>query len=149
MKKVMIIGLLMLGMMGCEVYGAEPVARITDGTASIAAGATNSFKDVWLNTGTDSATITGTGGSTLTGAGIVRALVYSPSSTVTNWSFTFYAYDGGVKKSLFATNATTVVPFAGRFDLTNTVYSGRIRVEYILNYATNSTSTATWAAIVE
>lgn len=148
MKKVMVLVLLAVGLTS-QLIGAEPVARITDGTASIAAGATNSFKDVWLNTGTDSATITGTGGSTLTGAGIVRALVYSPSSTVTNWSFTFYAYDGGVKKSLYAASSTTAVPSAGRFDLTNTVYSGRIRVEYILNYATNSTSTATWAAIVE
>lgn len=148
MKKVMVLVLLAVGLTS-QLIGAEPVARITDGTASIAAGATNSFKDVWLNTGTDSATITGTGGSTLTGAGIVRALVYSPSSTVTNWSFTFYAYDGGVKKSLYAASSTTAVPSAGRFDLTNTVYSGRIRVEYILKYATNSTSTATWAAIVE
>lgn len=146
MKKVMILSLLILGMMS-QAMAKEPIARITSGKVVIAAGDTNATKTVWLNTGNDEPVID-SNGLVKTGTGIIRALMYTASGGITNASITFSAYDGGVKDSIYAASSIATEG-GGRFDLTNTVYSGRIVVDIVQGSYTNAANTWTWAAIVE
>lgn len=149
MKKVMVLVLLAVGMTGL-VMGAEPVARITSDTITLAAGATNGVKDTWLNTGDDTAVISA-GGTVKTGAGIIRALTYKAVGSVTNGTITFCAYDGGVTSVLWAvTGVTSNLPSA-RFDLvpTNLIYTGRLRVSVAQDAYTNAACSWSWGAIVE
>jgi len=146
MKNIMMAILLASGVLGA--MGAEPVARITEGTVVIAAGVTNGVKEAWLNTGWDGSVITAAGGSSLTGAGIVRSLIYTAPAGVTNGVVAFYAYDAGVKRALYSGNLI-VGASSVRYDLSDNVYSGRIRVEVFQASYTNAACTWTWAAIVE
>ena len=129
-----------------------PLARVTSGEVLIAAAATNGVDVAWLNTGDETAVL-GEDGRIKSGAGAVRALMYTvPTGGVTNWVATFYAYDGGVKRTLYSASSTTALPTYGRYDLisTNLVFSGRIRVEVFHNYANASAATRwKWSAIVE
>lgn len=137
----------------CAVARAEPpLARVTSGEIVIAAAATNGTDVAWLDTGGEVAVL-GADGLVKTGAGAVRAIMYTvPSGGVTNWVANFYAFDGGVKRTLYSASSTTALPTSGRYDLisTNLVFSGRIRVEVFHNYANASAATRwKWAAIVE
>lgn len=135
-----------------QARGEEPLARVTSGEIVISATATNGASELWLNTGADKEVNVG-GVATKTGAGCVRALMYRvPDGVMTNWSITFYAYDGGVKKSLYSASSATAAPTSGRSDLlsTNLIYSGKLRVEVFHNYAyTNAATHWAWSAIVE
>ena len=141
-NKAATIFLFVVGLIGV-VPGAEPVARITPGTVILAAGATNSIKDAWLDTGADA--------SVLTGAGIVRALMYTATGIVTNGAIRFYVYDAGVRSALYAVTGITNANSASssRYNLLTNVYCGRIRVEISQQAYTNAANTWTWAAIVE
>ena len=151
MKKVTM--LILLAVVGAMSYAVadEPIARITDKVAVIAATGTAATNDVWLNVGSDTPLITPTSTEARTGAGIVRALMYNVTAatagTVTNGAITFYAYDRGVKKTLYGVSGIHTTGSA-RYDLTTNVYSGRLHVE-IAQDATNSAVSWAWAAIVE
>lgn len=152
MKKLsMLIALAAILTAAVSATAAEPIARVTSGTITIAAGSTNSSADVWLNTGTDPY-VQSSAGSVKTGAGLLRSVVYKcTSGIVTNWNVGFYAYDGGVRKTFYTSSGTTAVPTSGRYDVlsTNLVYSGRLYAEMYLGYSTNTATTIEWNAIVE
>jgi hypothetical protein len=153
MKKVIILVLLAWGMAG-YVQAKTPAARITSKNVTIAAGeTTNTVKTAWLNTGNDSLVIQADGVRAYTGAGAIRSLMYSASGSISNATLTVYTYDAGVKSSLHvftvkAAGVATATSASGRFDMTNTVYSGRLWVD-ISNSRTNSLDTWVWSAIVE
>jgi len=126
MKKVTVLVLLAVGMMTVHLMGKEPIARITDATTTVVAGGTNVVKDIWLNTGADSTVImaSGTGRA---GVGLVRSLMYTVPAGVTNATITFYAYDSGIESSLY-TATGILVPGSARYNTTNDIYCGRLRV---------------------
>lgn len=142
MKRVLAILIVCCAVTGLRAADT-PKARITDGTAVVAAGATNVVRDAWLNTAI------GSNASPPGGAGIVRTIVYTAPAGVTNGVIRFYAYDAGVKRSLYA-NMSVLLPGSGSFDMgTNVVYSGRLRVEISQKAYTNAACTWVWAVIVE
>lgn len=126
MKKVTVLVLLAVGMMTVHLMGKEPIARITNESITVVAGGTNVVKDIWLNTGADSTVITATG-TGRTGVGLVRSLMYTVPAGVTNATITFYAYDSGIESSLY-TATGILVPGSARYNTTNDIYCGRLRV---------------------
>ena len=126
MKKVTVLVLLAVGMMTVHLMGKEPIARITDATTTVVAGGTNVVKDIWLNTGADSTVIMATG-TGRTGVGLVRSLMYTVPAGVTNATIAFYAYDSGIESSLY-TATGILVPGSARYNTTNDIYCGRLRV---------------------
>ena len=126
MKKVTVLVLLAVGMMTVHLMGKEPIARITDATTTVVAGGTNVVKDIWLNTGADSTVIMASG-TGRTGVGLVRSLMYTVPAGVTNATITFYAYDSGIESSLY-TATGILVPGSARYNTTNDIYCGRLRV---------------------
>lgn len=115
-------------------------AHLVDGTAVVVAGSTNAVTEKWL-------AIEPAVGAP--GVGIVRAVLYTVPSGVTNGIIRFYAYDAGVKRQLYAA-AAVLVPGTGSYDMgTNVMYSGKIRVEVYQASYTNAACTWAWAAIVE
>ena len=149
MKKLMLLGLLVVGMLGL-VLAAEPIARLTQGTAVVAAGATTGSKELWLDTGTGTGAKVITADGTVTpGVGILRALTYSVTGSLTNGTITFYPYDAGVKGSAIYSATRVAAAGYGRFNLTNDIYTGRLLVDVSQTTATNVASTWAWSAIVE
>ena len=126
MKKVTVLVLLAVGMMTVHLMGKEPIARITDESITVVAGGTNVVKDIWLNTGADSTVIMASG-TGRTGVGLVRSLMYTVPAGVTNATITFYAYDSGIESSLY-TATGILVPGSARYNTTNDIYCGRLRV---------------------
>lgn len=131
MKKVTVLVLLAVGMMTVHLMGKEPIARITNESITVVAGGTNVVKDIWLNTGADSTVITATG-TGRTGVGLVRSLMYTVPAGVTNATITFYAYDSGIESSLY-TATGILVPGSARYNTTNDIYCGRLRVRITQN----------------
>ena len=150
MKKVLWLILLVVGLMGVLAQAAEPIARVTSDTITLAAAATNGTSEAWLNTGKDDLMMTERG-AVKTGAGIVRAVMYKTVGAVTNGAVTFYTYDAGVKKAFYTVSGVTSNLPSGRHDLlsTNLVYCGRIRVEVEQDSFPSNACTWSWAAIVE
>ena len=146
MKKGTLLILLILGMMTVQLQAKEPVARITDESITVVAGATNVVKDIWLNTGSDSTVITASG-TGRTGVGLVRSLMYTVPAGVTNASIAFYAYDSGVESSLYTVTGI-LVPGSARYDTTNDVFCGRLRVR-ITQDETNAACVWPVSAIVQ
>ena len=146
MKKGMLFILLILGMMTVQLQAKEPVARITDESITVVAGATNVVKDIWLNTGADSTVITASG-TGRTGVGLVRSLMYTVPAGVTNATIAFYAYDSGVESSLYTVTGI-LVPGSARYNTTNDVYCGRLRVR-ITQDETNAPCVWPVSAIVQ
>ena len=146
MKKVTVLVLLAVGMMTVHLMGKEPIARITDATTTVVAGATNVVKDIWLNTGADSTVIMASG-TGRTGVGLVRSLMYTVPAGVTNATITFYAYDSGIESSLY-TATGILVPGSARYNTTNDIYCGRLRVR-ITQDSTNAVCVWPISAIVQ
>ena len=146
MKKGTLLILLILGMMTVQLQAKEPVARITDESITVVAGATNVVKDIWLNTGSDSTVITASG-TGRTGVGLVRSLMYTVPAGVTNASIAFYAYDSGIESSLYTVTGI-LVPGSARYNTTNDVYCGRLRVR-ITQDETNAPCVWPVSAIVQ
>lgn len=146
MKKGTLFILLILGMMTVQLQAKEPVARITDESITVVAGATNVVKDIWLNTGADSTVITASG-TGRTGVGLVRSLMYTVPAGVTNATIAFYAYDSGIESSLY-TVTNILVPGSARYNTTNDVYCGRLRVR-ITQDETNAPCVWPVSAIVQ
>ena len=146
MKKVTVLVLLAVGMMTVHLMGKEPIARITDATITVVAGGTNVVKDIWLNTGADSTVIMASG-TGRTGVGLVRSLMYTVPAGVTNATIAFYAYDSGIESSLY-TATGILVPGSARYNLTNDVYCGRLRVR-ITQDSTNAVCVWPISAIVQ
>lgn len=146
MKKGTLLILLILGMMTVQLQAKEPVARITDESITVVAGATNVVKDIWLNTGADSTVITASG-TGRTGVGLVRSLMYTVPAGVTNASIAFYAYDSGIESSLYTVTGI-LVPGSARYNTTNDVYCGRLRVR-ITQDETNAPCVWPVSAIVQ
>lgn len=146
MKKVTVLVLLAVGMMTVQLMGKEPIARITDGTTTVVAGGMNVVKDTWLNTGEDSTVITATG-TGRTGVGLVRSLMYTVPAGVTNATIAFYAYDSGIESSLYTVTGILVTG-SERYNLTNDVYCGRLRVR-ITQDSTNAVCVWPISAIVQ
>lgn len=146
MKKGTLLILLILGMMTVQLQAKEPVARITDESITVVAGATNVVKDIWLNTGADSTVITASG-TGRTGVGLVRSLMYTVPAGVTNATIAFYAYDSGVESSLYTVTGI-LVPGSARYNTTNDVYCGRLRVR-ITQDETNAPCVWPVSAIVQ
>jgi hypothetical protein len=136
MKKVTALVLLAMGMTTVQLMGKEPIARITDGTITVVAGGTNVVKDTWLNTGEDSTVITATG-TGRTGVGLVRSLMYTAPAGVKNASIAFYAYDSGIESSLYTVTGI-LAKGSARYNLTNDVYCGRLRVRITQDSYTNA-----------
>lgn len=147
MKKGTLLILLILGMMTVQLQAKEPVARITDESITVVAGATNVVKDIWLNTGADSTVITATG-TGRTGVGLVRSLMYTVPAGVTNASIAFYAYDSGIESSLYTVTGILVTGSA-RYDITNDIYCGRLRVRITQDAYTNAPCVWPVSAIVQ
>ena len=147
MKKGTLFILLILGMMTVQLMGKEPVARITDESITVVAGATNVVKDIWLNTGSDSTVIMASG-TGRTGVGLVRSLMYTVPAGVTNASIAFYAYDSGIESSLYTVTGILVTGSA-RYDITNDVYCGRLRVRITQDAYTNAACVWPVSAIVQ
>lgn len=147
MKKGTLLILLILGMMTVQLQAKEPVARITDESITVVAGATNVVKDIWLNTGADSTVITATG-TGRTGVGLVRSLMYTVPAGVTNASIAFYAYDSGIESSLYTVTGILVTGSA-RYDITNDIYCGRLRVRVTQDAYTNAACVWPVSAIVQ
>ena len=147
MKKGTLLILLILGMMTVQLQAKEPVARITDESITVVAGATNVVKDIWLNTGSDSTVITASG-TGRTGVGLVRSLMYTVPAGVTNASIAFYAYDSGIESSLYTVTGILVTG-SERYDLTNDVFSGRLRVRITQDAYTNAACVWPVSAIVQ
>jgi len=146
MKKLMLLVLLAVGTMSLTA-NAAPAARIVDTAVSVAAGSTNGVKDAWIILGEDTKVIA-PAGKVNTGVGVVVSIIYSVSGNLTNGTLVVSAYDAGVKSTLYTATGVTSGG-SGRFNLTNTVYSGRL---YLQAYQTTSTNVASaWAvsAIVE
>ena len=146
MKKGTLFILLILGMMTVQLQAKEPVARITDESITVVAGATNVVKDIWLNTGSDSTVITASG-TGRTGVGLVRSLMYTVPAGVTNATIAFYAYDSGVESSLY-TATDILVRGSARYNTTNDVFCGRLRVR-ITQDETNAVCVWPVSAIVQ
>jgi len=146
MKKVTVLVLLAVGMMTVHLMGKEPIARITDATITVVAGGTNVVKDIWLNTGADSTVIMASG-TGRTGVGLVRSLMYTVPAGVTNATIAFYAYDSGIESSLY-TVTNILVPGSARYNTTNDVYCGRLRVRITQN-STNAVCVWPISAIVQ
>ena len=146
MKKVTVLVLLAVGMMTVHLMGKEPIARITDATITVVAGGTNVVKDIWLNTGADSTVIMASG-TGRTGVGLVRSLMYTVPAGVTNATIAFYAYDSGIESSLY-TVTNILVPGSARYNTTNDVYCGRLRVR-ITQDSTNAVCVWPISAIVQ
>ena len=146
MKKGTLLILLILGMMTVQLQAKEPVARITDESITVVAGATNVVKDIWLNTGADSTVITASG-TGRTGVGLVRSLMYTVPAGVTNATIAFYAYDSGIESSLYTVTGI-LVPGSARYNTTNDVYCGRLRVR-ITQDETNAPCVWPVSAIVQ
>jgi len=146
MKKVTVLVLLAVGMMTVHLMGKEPIARITDATITVVAGGTNAVKDIWLNTGADSTVIMASG-TGRTGVGLVRSLMYTVPAGVTNATIAFYAYDSGIESSLY-TVTNILVPGSARYNTTNDVYCGRLRVRITQN-STNAVCVWPISAIVQ
>ena len=148
MKKGTLLILLILGTMTVhQLMGKEPVARITDESITVVAGGTNVVKDIWLNTGADSTVIMASG-TGRTGVGLVRSLMYTVPAGVTNATITFYAYDGGIESSLYTVTGILVTGSA-RYDTTNDVYCGRLRVRITQDEYTNAACVWPVSAIVQ
>ena len=147
MKKVLVLVLLAVGMTTVQLMGKEPLARITDGTITVVAGGTNVVKDIWLNTGADSTVIMASG-TGRTGVGLVRSLMYTVPAGVTNASIAFYAYDSGIESSLYTVTGILVTGSA-RYDLTNDVFCGRLRVRITQDAYTNAACVWPVSAIVQ
>lgn len=146
MKKVTVLVLLAVGMMTVQLMGKEPIACITDESITVVAGGTNVVKDIWLNTGADSTVIMASG-TGRTGVGLVRSLMYTVPAGVTNATIAFYAYDSGIESSLY-TATGILVPGSERYNLTNDVYCGRLRVR-ITQDSTNAVCVWPVSAIVQ
>ena len=146
MKKGTLFILLILGMMTVQLQAKEPVARITDESITVVAGATNVVKDIWLNTGSDSTVITASG-TGRTGVGLVRSLMYTVPAGVTNATIAFYAYDSGIESSLYTVTGI-LVRGSARYNTTNDVYCGRLRVR-ITQDETNAPCVWPVSAIVQ
>lgn len=146
MKKGTLLILLILGMMTVQLQAKEPVARITDESITVVAGATNVVKDIWLNTGSDSTVITASG-TGRTGVGLVRSLMYTVPAGVTNATIAFYAYDSGIESSLYTVTGI-LVRGSARYNTTNDVYCGRLRVR-ITQDETNAPCVWPVSAIVQ
>ena len=147
MKKGTLFILLILGMMTVQLQAKEPVARITDESITVVAGGTNVVKDIWLNTGADSTVIMASG-TGRTGVGLVRSLMYTVPAGVTNASIAFYAYDSGIESSLYTVTGILVTGSA-RYDTTNDVFSGRLRVRITQDAYTNAACVWPVSAIVQ
>ena len=147
MKKGTLLILLILGMMTVQLMGKEPVARITDESITVVAGGTNVVKNIWLNTGADSTVITASG-TGRTGVGLVRSLMYTVPAGVTNASIAFYAYDSGIESSLYTVTGILVTGSA-RYDTTNDVFCGRLRVRITQDEYTNGACVWPVSAIVQ
>lgn len=147
MKKGTLLILLILGMMTVQLQAKEPVARITDESITVVAGGTNVVKDIWLNTGADSTVIMASG-TGRTGVGLVRSLMYTVPAGVTNASIAFYAYDSGIESSLYTVTGIRVTGSA-RYDTTNDVYCGRLRVRITQDEYTNAACVWPVSAIVQ
>jgi len=76
-------------------------------------------------------------GTGRTGVGLVRSLMYTVPAGVTNASIAFYAYDSGIESSLY-TVTDILVPGSARYDTTNDVYCGRLRVRITQDEYTNA-----------
>lgn len=147
MKKGTLFILLILGMMTVQLQAKEPVARITDESITVVAGGTNVVKDIWLNTGSDSTVIMASG-TGRTGVGLVRSLMYTVPAGVTNASIAFYAYDSGIESSLYTVTGI-LVRGSARYDTTNDVYCGRLRVRITQKAYTNAACVWPVSAIVQ
>lgn len=148
MKKLMLMmGLLIAGAFIVPVQAAS-VALLSEGVVAVAAASTNNSSDVRLATGSDSIVVSPTGKGSV-GVGIVRALTYSVTGSLTNGTIVFYPYDAGVKGSAIYSATGVTAGGNGRFNLTNTLYTGRLKVEVYQTTATNAASTWAWGAIVE
>lgn len=147
MKKVTVLVLLAVGMMTVHLMGKEPIARITDATTTVVAGATNVVKDIWLNTGADSTVIMASG-TGRTGVGLVRSLMYTVPAGVTNATIAFYAYDSGIESSLY-TVTNILVRGSARYNTTNDIYCGRLRVRITQDAYTNAACVWPVSAIVQ
>lgn len=147
MKKGTLLIVLILGMMTVQLMGKEPVARITDETITVVAGGTNVVKDTWLNVGADSTVIMASG-TGRTGVGLVRSLMYTVPAGVTNASIAFYAYDSGIESSLYTVTGILVAG-SERYNLTNDVFSGRLRVRITQDPYTNAACVWPVSAIVQ
>ena len=146
MKKGTLLILLILGMMTVQLQAKEPVARITDESITVVAVATNVVKDIWLNTGSDSTVITASG-TGRTGVGLVRSLMYTVPAGVTNATIAFYAYDSGIESPLYTVTGI-LVPGSARYNTTNDVFCGRLRVR-ITQDETNAVCVWPVSAIVQ
>ena len=146
MKKGTLLILLILGMMAVQLQAKEPVARITDESITVVAGGTSVVKDIWLNTGSDSTVITASG-TGRTGVGLVRSLMYTVPAGVTNASIAFYAYDSGIESPLYTVTGI-LVPGSARYDTTNDVFCGCLRVR-ITQDETNAVCVWPVSAIVQ
>lgn len=147
MKKGTLFILLILGMMTVQLQAKEPVARITDESITVVAGGTNVVKDIWLNTGSDSTVIMASG-TGRTGVGLVRSLMYTVPAGVTNASIAFYAYDSGIESSLYTVTGI-LVRGSARYNTTNDVYCGRLRVRITQKAYTNAACVWPVSAIVQ
>ena len=145
MKKCMMM--LILSMLAVQLIGKEPVARITSDIVTVAIGGTNVVKDIWLNTGSDSTVITPTGTGRM-GVGLVRSVLYSAPVGVANGTIAVYAYDAGVESAIY-TGTGVVASASSRYDLTNNVYSGRLRVKINQTAYTNAACVWPVSAIVQ
>ncbi len=148
MKKMLMTSLLMVSMVVGFAAQAGSTARLTEGKVVVAAAATNNSADVRLTTGSDNAVVSATGTGAV-GAGIVRALTYSVTGSLTNGIIAFYPYDAGVKGAALYTASLVTAGGSGRYNLTTNIYSGRLKIEVYQTTATNAASTWAWGAIVE
>lgn len=148
--KTLIVMLTLAVFAQCMLQAETPTARITEGRVTLAEGATNATSDVWLQTGEPqgSGGVVSRSGKGYAGAGVVRALIYKSPDSATNAVVRFYAYDSGIESSLYTVTGILVAG-SERYNLTNDVFSGRLRVRITQDPYTNAACVWPVSAIVQ